>query len=64
MVVCSRGAFGVGGGALVEAQNHWYANRDCREALRRGFECEFEDRGFPSAGKNAQARDRRAEVNG
>ena len=57
-------AFGVGGGALIEAQNHRHADRDGREPLRRRFERELEDRGLPSAGKDAQARDRRAEIGG
>ena len=57
-------AFGVGGGALVEAQDHRYADRNRREPLRCSFEREIEDRGFPSAGKHAQARDRRPEVSG
>ena len=58
------GAFGVGGGALVEAQNQRFAGRDGRVHLRRRLERELEDRGFPSAGKNAQTRDRCAKVPG
>ncbi len=55
-------AFGVGGRALVEAQHHRLADRDGGEGFRRRSECEFEDRRLPSAGKNAEARNRCVEI--
>ena len=58
------GAFGVGLGALIEPQNHRLAGPDRRERLRRRIERELEDRGFPSAGKDTQTRDRCAKVRG